>query len=190
VLARIKKKPYKLFSDIYKSAGALKNMQKITPHLWFKDQAEEAAKFYVSVFASANGRSKMGNISRYGKAGAKVSGMPEGSVMTIEFELAGQKFIALNGGPVFEFTPAVSFLVKCETQEEIDHFWEKLTEEGDETAQQCGWLKDKYGLSWQIVPAALDKMMKNEEAAERVMNALLPMKKIDMEGLNKAYGES
>ena len=121
-------------------------MQKITPCLWFDDKAEEAAKFYVSIFKN----SKLGKITRYGEAGAEVSGRPKGSVMTVTFETRGQEFMALNGGPHFKFTEAISFLVNCETQEEIDEMWEKLSAGGEKG--QCGWLKDKYGLSWQIVP--------------------------------------
>ncbi len=127
--------------------------QKITPFLWFDDQAEEAAKFYTSIFPN----SKIFNVARYDEAGAKASGRPAGSAMTVEFELEGQKFVALNGGPVFKFTEAISFVVNCESQEEVDKYWEKLTEGGEEG--QCGWLKDKFGLSWQIVPTALSDML-------------------------------
>jgi len=160
-------------------------MQKITPCLWFDDQAEEAANFYVSVFKN----SRVRQIARYGEAGAKVSGRPKGSVMTVIFELDGQEFMALNGGPIFKFTEAVSFMVNCETQEEIDRMWEKLSEGGDKKAQQCGWLKDKYGLSWQIVPTVLAEMMqdKNLEKTNRVMQAILQMKKIDIKTLQQAY---
>lgn len=160
-------------------------MQKITPCLWFDSNAEEAAKFYASVFKN----SKIGRISRYGEAGREVHGRPAGSVMTVEFELNGQTFTALNGGPVFQFTEAVSLQVMCETQEEIDYYWEKLSQGGDPSAQQCGWLKDKYGLSWQIVPTILAGLMsgKDAKAADRVMEALLQMKKLDIEGLQRAY---
>ena len=168
-------------------------MQKIIPNLWFADQAEEAANFYVSIFSakerpgSGHGKSKILDIARYGDAGAEVSGMPKGSVMTATFELDGQEFIGINGGPVFTFTPAVSFLISCETQAEIDYFWEKLTE-GGETVQ-CGWLKDKYGLSWQVAPPILDEMIKDQdhEKSERVMAAMIKMIKIDIEELKKAY---
>lgn len=158
-------------------------MQKITPFLWFNDQAEEAVNFYVSIFR----RSKIGRIARYGDESAAVSGRPAGSVMTITFKLAGQEFMALNGGPVFNFTPAISFLVNCKKQSEVDELWEKLSEGGEKS--QCGWLKDKYGVSWQIVPTVLDKMWraKNPEKRKRVMQALLKMTKIDIKQLKKAY---
>jgi predicted 3-demethylubiquinone-9 3-methyltransferase (glyoxalase superfamily) len=160
-------------------------MQRISPCLWFDNQAEEAAKFYVSIFKN----SRVGQIARYGEAGAEVSGRPKGSVMTVIFELDGQEFMALNGGPIFKFTEAISFMVNCETQEEIDRMWEKLSEGGDKKAQQCGWLKDKYGLSWQIVPTVLGEMMqdKNPEKTNRVMQAILQMKKIDIKTLKQAY---
>lgn len=160
-------------------------MQKITPFLWFDNQAEEAANFYVSIFRN----SKIGSISRYDEAGAKVSGRKEGSVMVIEFELEGQKFTALNGGPVFKFTPAISFLVNCETQEEIDKLWNKLSAVKEE--EQCGWLKDKYGVSWQIVPTILGKLLsdKDSEKSKRVMQAMLQMKKIDIAKLKQAYAQ-
>src|SRR3989344_7516434 len=152
-------------------------MKKITPFLWFENQAEEAARFYVSIFEN----SKIKSISRYGESGAEASGMPSGKVMTVSFELDGQDFTALNGGPVFKFTEAISFVVNCETQKEINHYWEKLSEGGDEKAQQCGWLKDRFGVSWQIVPVALGKMLSgpDKERSERVMKAILQMKKID-----------
>src|SRR5262245_21480115 len=126
-------------------------VKKIAPCLWFDDQAEEAANFYTSIFKN----SKIINISRYGKEGFEIHGRPAGSVMTVAFELDGQKFTALNGGPVFKFNEAVSFQVSCQSQEEVDYFWGKLSEGGDKNAQQCGWLKDKYGVSWQIVPTVL-----------------------------------
>jgi predicted 3-demethylubiquinone-9 3-methyltransferase (glyoxalase superfamily) len=159
-------------------------MQKITPDLWFDNSAEEAAKFYTSIFKN----SKIIDVARYGEAGAKVSGRPKGTVMTVIFEIEGQRFMALNGGPVFKFSPAISFLVNCETQEEVDDLWEKLSEGGEK--EQCGWLKDKYGVSWQIVPNALGEMLQDKDAkkSERVMEAMLQMKKIDVEGLKKAYG--
>lgn len=149
-------------------------MQKITPFLWFDNQAEDAAKFYVSVFKD----SKMGQVSRYGE------GMPgpAGSVMTAGFEIEGQAFIALNGGPVFKFTEAVSFVVNCDTQKEIDHYWDKLTAGGGKEVQ-CGWLKDKFGLSWQIVPSALPELVKK---SDKVMQALLHMKKLDISVLERA----
>lgn len=158
-------------------------MQKITPFLWFNDQAEEAATFYVSIFKNA----KILGSARYDEAGAKVSGRPAGSVMTVEFEIEGQHFTALNGGPVFTFTEAVSFVINCDTQEEIDRLWEKLTDGGQEV--QCGWLKDKYGLSWQVVPTAMAKMMSDSdpEKSKRVMEAMLKMKKLDIKTLKEAY---
>jgi predicted 3-demethylubiquinone-9 3-methyltransferase (glyoxalase superfamily) len=158
-------------------------MQKITPFLWFDDQAEEAANFYVSLFKN----SKLGDIARYDEAGAKASGRPSGSVMVIEFQLEGQDFVALNGGPHFKFTEAVSFVVNCETQQEVDDFWEKLSEGGEES--QCGWLKDKYGLSWQVVPTVLSRMLKDKdhEKSQRVMKAMLQMKKIEIAPLQQAY---
>ncbi len=158
-------------------------MQKITPFLWFDNQAEEAANFYTSVFKN----SKIGSVARYGEEGAAVSGQPNGSVMTVEFELEGQKFVALNGGPLFTFSPAISFVVNCEAQEEVDELWEKLSEGGE--TQRCGWLKDKYGVSWQIVPTVLVEMLQDKDAekAKRVMNAMLQMDKIDIAGLKQAY---
>lgn len=158
-------------------------MQKITPCLWFDDKAEEAANFYVSIFKN----SKIGTISRYDEAGAKVSGRPVGSVMVISFQLEGQDFTALNGGPVFKFTEAISFMVDCKTQEEVDELWTKLTAGGEES--QCGWLKDKYGLSWQIVPTALNEMLtdKDPEKAKRAMEAMLTMKKIDIAAVKAAF---
>ncbi len=158
-------------------------MQKITPNLWFDDKAEEAANFYTSIFKN----SKILNVTRYTEEGAKASGSSKGSVMTVAFQLEGQEFIALNGGPMFKFSEAISFIVNCETQEEVDYFWEKLSAGGEEGV--CGWLKDKYGLSWQIVPTALAKMLQDKDAlkSERVMSALLKMKKIDIEGLKKAF---
>lgn len=159
-------------------------MQKITPHLWFDYQAEEAVNFYMSIFKN----SKMLSMNRYEGEGAKVSGMSEGTVMSMEFELEGQAFMALNGGPVFSFSPAISFFVNCETQEEVDKLWEKLSSEGGEEVQ-CGWLKDKYGVSWQIIPSALGELMNDPDPmkSQRVMNAMLKMKKIDIKGLKQAY---
>jgi predicted 3-demethylubiquinone-9 3-methyltransferase (glyoxalase superfamily) len=160
-------------------------MLKITPCLWFDSNAEEAAKFYTSIFKS----SKIGKISRYGKEGYEIHGKPEGTVLTVEFELNGQTFTALNGGPAFKFNEAISFQVHCKTQNEVDYYWEKLSKGGDEKAQQCGWLKDRYGVSWQIVPIVLSEMLqdKNAEKSERVMKALLQMKKLDIKTLEQAY---
>ena len=158
-------------------------MQKITPFLWFDDKAEEAVNFYVSIFKN----SKIGSIARYGEAGAEVSGRQKGTVMTVTFQLDGQEFVALNGGPIFNFSPAISFVVNCETQEEVDRLWERLSEGGER--EQCGWLKDKYGVSWQVVPSVLVEMLQGRDAerSERVMKAMLQMNKIDIEGLKKAY---
>lgn len=158
-------------------------MQKIIPHLWFNDNAEEAVNFYISIFRDA----RILNIARYGEAGARVSGRPKGTVMTVEFVIEGQTFIALNGGPHFTFSPAISFLVNCATQEELDILWEKLAAGGE--IEQCGWLKDKFGVSWQIVPAALNEMVldKDPKKSERVMEALLQMEKIDLDVLKRAY---
>ena len=157
-------------------------MQKITPFLWFDDQAEEAVKFHTSIFKN----SKIGKIARYDKAGEKAAGRPAGSVMTIEFHLEGQEFVALNGGPMFKFTEAISFVVNCETQEEVDYYWEKLSEGGKEV--QCGWLKDKFGLSWQIVPTVLGELLSDKDAAkaQRVMTAMLKMVKLDIKKLKQA----
>ncbi len=157
--------------------------QKITPFLWFDDNAEEAVKFYVSIFKN----SKIGRMTRYGEEGAKVSGRPKGTVMTIAFQLEGQAFAALNGGPHFKFTEAISLVVNCKTQKEVDELWEKLSEGGEEG--QCGWLKDKYGLSWQIVPTVLSKMLqdKDPKKSERVMQALIQMRKFDIKRLKQAY---
>ena len=154
-------------------------MQKITPYLWFDNQAEEAANFYVSIFNN----SKIVNISRYGEAGPG----PAGTVLTVSFELEGQQFTALNGGPAFKFTEAVSFFVDCKSQEEVDDLWEKLTEGGEE--QPCGWLKDKFGLSWQIVPTVLIEMLNDPdpEKSKRVTEAMLQMKQIDIPTLEQAY---
>jgi len=158
-------------------------MQKLTPCLWFDDKAEEAARFYVSIFKNA----KLGTIVRYGEAGAQVSGRPKGSVMTVTFEIAGQEFVALNGGPLFKFTEAVSFMVKCHSQEEIDEMWSKLSEDGQEGP--CGWLKDKYGLSWQIVVPEWDEMLRDKDSAksERAMAAILQMSKPNLQRVQQAY---
>jgi predicted 3-demethylubiquinone-9 3-methyltransferase (glyoxalase superfamily) len=160
-------------------------MKGITPTLWFETQAEEAAKYYVSIFKNSN----ITSVTRYGAAGAAASGMPAGSVLTVAFELDGQEFVALNGGPVFKFTEAVSFMVNCEDQEEVDYYWEKLTRGGDEKAQICGWLKDKFGLSWQVVPIEFQKMMgdENPEKVERAMKVMLSMKKLDIAALKRAF---
>lgn len=154
----------------------------ITPCLWFDTQAEEGAQFYASVFKD----SKIGKISRYGKEGVEVHGKQPGTVMTVAFEIAGQKLLALNGGPQFKFNEAVSFQVHCETQEEIDYFWSRLAEGGEEGP--CGWLKDKFGLSWQVIPTALPQMLMNEnsEKAQRVMRSMLQMRKIDLAALKRA----
>ena len=156
--------------------------KKITPCLWFDTQAEEAAKFYASVFKNA----KIGKISRYGKEGFEVHGKQAGTVMTVEFEIEGQEFLALNGGPHFKFNEAVSFQVPCETQEEIDYFWSTLAKDGEEG--RCGWLKDKFGLSWQVFPRALPEMLMdgNSETAQRVMRSMLQMRKIDIGALKRA----
>jgi predicted 3-demethylubiquinone-9 3-methyltransferase (glyoxalase superfamily) len=155
--------------------------QKITPNLWFDDQAEEAARYYVSIFKD----SEIGNISRYGSGGP----MPEGSVLTVAFTLEGQRFTALNGGPQFTFSEAISFIVHCGTQEEVDHYWGRLSEGGPEQAQMCGWLKDKYGVSWQIVPDALIEFMTDTDPAkaQRTMQAMLQMKKLDIAVLKRAH---
>jgi len=157
--------------------------QKITPFLWFDNQAEEAVNFYTSIFEN----SKIGSAARYDEEGSKAAGRPKGSVMTVAFQLAGQDFVALNGGPVFKFSEAVSFVVNCESQKEVDHFWEKLSAGGEEV--QCGWLKDKFGLSWQVVPTVLSEMLQDKDAqkAKRVMAAMLKMKKIDIAELWRAY---
>lgn len=159
-------------------------IQKITPFLWFDDQAEDAANFYTSIFP----KSKVVNVTRYTEEGAAASGTQAGAVMTVEFQLHGQNFVALNGGPHFKFNEAISFVVNCETQEEVDHYWDKLSAGGDEQAQQCGWLKDRYGVSWQIVPRIVGELMAHpdQEAAQRAMRAILQMKKIDIETLQRA----
>ena len=156
--------------------------KKITPCLWFDTQAEEAAKFYASVFKN----SKVGKISRYGKEGFEVHGKKAGTVMTVEFELEGQKFLALNGGPHYKFTPAISLMVNCDDQAEIDALWEKLAEGGEHV--QCGWLTDKFGVSWQIVPGILPKLLGDPDRAKaaRVMQAMLKMVKLDIAGLQAA----
>lgn len=153
-------------------------MQKITPNLWFEDQAEEAAEFYTSVFKN----SRITDVSRYGEAGPR----PAGSVMVVEFELDGQQFLALNGGPEFQFTEAISFVINCESQEEVDYMWERLTDGGEES--MCGWLKDRYGVSWQVVPTALHALLSepDPEKASRIMEAFFQMRRIDLPRLERA----
>jgi len=161
-------------------------MQKITPFLWFDDKAEEAAKFYTSIFKN----SRILNIARYGEEGAEVSGRKKGSVMAVSFKLDGLEFTALNGGPVFKFSPAISFVVNCRTQEEVDRLWGKLS--ANPRAEQCGWLKDKYGVSWQIVPTILAKLLQDKDTkkSESVMAAMLKMKKISIKKLKQAYDQA
>ena len=161
-------------------------LQRITPFLWFDDHAEDAAKFYTSVFDN----SRIVTTTRYSKEASETAGRPEGSVMTIAFQLDGQDFTALNGGPVFKFNEAISLVVHCESQKEVDHYWNRLSEGGDPKAQQCGWLKDKYGVSWQVVPTELIRLLShpNPAKAQRAMAAMLQMKKIDIEKLRKAAG--
>jgi predicted 3-demethylubiquinone-9 3-methyltransferase (glyoxalase superfamily) len=159
--------------------------QKIVPCLWFDHQAEEAAKYYTGIVKN----SKITGVSHYTEVGREIHGRKPGSVMTVAFELDGQAFTALNGGPDFKFSEATSFQVLCETQKEIDHYWDQLSQAGDASAQQCGWLKDKFGLSWQILPKVLPEMMadRDQERAGRVMEALLQMKKLDLAELERAY---
>jgi predicted 3-demethylubiquinone-9 3-methyltransferase (glyoxalase superfamily) len=160
-------------------------MQKFMPCLWFDDNGEEAAKFYTAIFKN----SKITHVAHYGDAGSAAAGRPKGSVMTVSFQLDGQNFLALNGGPVFKFSPAISFIVNCDTQEEVDRLWETLSEGGAKS--QCGWLQDKYGVSWQIVPRALGEMMQDKDArkSERVMAALMKMDKISISGLKAAHAQ-
>jgi len=160
-------------------------IQRISPCLWFDDQAEAAAAFYTAIFNN----SKVVNVSRYGEAGREVHGRPPGTVLTVAFELDGQSFTALNGGPVFKFNEAISLQVNCATQEEVDYYWEKLSAGGDDKAQQCGWLKDRFGVSWQIVPVVLVQMISDPDPAKagRAMEAMLKMKKLDIAGLKRAY---
>jgi predicted 3-demethylubiquinone-9 3-methyltransferase (glyoxalase superfamily) len=160
-------------------------MQKITPFLWFDDKAEEAANFYVSIFKNA----KIGKITRYGEEAANASGRPPGTVMTVSFQIDGQEFIALNGGPHFHFTEAISLVVNCETQAEVDDLWVKLSNGGQES--QCGWLKDRYGLSWQIVPSVLGKLLHGSDAKKSAaaMRAMLQMDKLDIRRLQEAYDQ-
>jgi predicted 3-demethylubiquinone-9 3-methyltransferase (glyoxalase superfamily) len=163
----------------------MSTIQRIVPCLWFDHQAEDAARYYVGIFKN----SRIRDITRYGTAGFEQHRRPAGSVMTVLFDLDGQSFTALNAGPAFKFNEAISFQVECASQEEIDHYWEKLSAGGDPNAQQCGWLKDKYGVSWQIVPNNLDQLFEDEksEGAQRAMEALLEMKKLDMNELQRAF---
>jgi predicted 3-demethylubiquinone-9 3-methyltransferase (glyoxalase superfamily) len=165
----------------------MKISQKIAPCLWFDDEAEEAVRFYLTIFENSNVR----KVSRYGKAGHEFHQKPEGSVMAVAFELDGQPFTALNGGPIFRFNEAISLQVYCESQEEVDYYWKKLSEGGDDKAQQCGWLKDKYGVSWQVVPTVLPDLVGDPASAksQRAMEAMLGMKKIVIEDLKRAYAE-
>ena len=163
-------------------------IQKITPCLWFDDQAEEAAGFYTKIFRN----SRITKVTRYGKAGHEIHGRPAGTVMAVAFELEGQAFTALNGGPLFKFNEAISLQVMCATQEEVDYYWAKLSEGGDKKAQQCGWLKDKYGVSWQVVPTVLLEMLSDSDSrkSERTMEAMLQRKKFDIDKLKRAYAGS
>jgi predicted 3-demethylubiquinone-9 3-methyltransferase (glyoxalase superfamily) len=158
---------------------------RITPCLWFDDQAEEAARFYTAIFKN----SRIVHVSRYGEAGQEVHGKAPGTVMVVAFELDGQAFTALNGGPIFTFNEAISFQVDCQSQDEVDYYWSRLSEGGDERAQQCGWLKDRYGVSWQVVPRALIEMLSDPDPArsQRAMTAMLQMKKFDIAALRRAY---
>lgn len=160
---------------------------RIAPCLWFHDEAEEAARFYTDIFRD----SRIVRITRYGREGNDLHGRPVGSVMTVEFELHGQPFTALNGGPAFEFTEAISFQVMCDTQDELDRYWDRLAEGGDPAAQQCGWLKDRFGVSWQILPKGLTELIGDpgSEACRRAMRAMLRMKKLDLNELERAYHE-
>jgi predicted 3-demethylubiquinone-9 3-methyltransferase (glyoxalase superfamily) len=160
-------------------------VRRIAPCLWFDDEAEDAAKFYASIFR----KSKIGRIARYGEAGHEFHGKAPGTVMTVEFELEGQPFTGLNGGPVFKFNEAISLQVMCETQEEVDYYWDKLSEGGDEKAQQCGWLKDRFGVSWQVVPEIVSELVSDpdSEKSQRAMQAVLQMKKPDIAELKRAY---
>lgn len=162
----------------------MSKVRRIAPCLWFDGQAEEAARFYTSIFPN----SRITDVSCFGEAGYEVHGRPKGSVMVAAFELDGQPFTALNGGPLFKFNEAVSLMVSCETQEEVDYYWDKLSAGGEEQAQQCGWLKDRYGLSWQIVPTVLLRLMSNPDRAksEKTMAAMLKMRKLDIAALERA----
>src|SRR5215813_7610488 len=185
LLCRSRRSPFDLWMNPHQSRGDIHmpdTVQKITPFLWFDTQAEEAAKFYTSLFKN----SRIVGTTYYAAEAAKASGRPEGSVMTVEFELSGQRFTALNGGPIFKFTEALSLVVHCDTQEEVDHFWHGLSAGGEEV--QCGWLKDKFGLSWQVVPRVLLELIQDKDPARsnRVMAEMMKMKKIDIEALRKA----
>ena len=160
-------------------------MKAIVPCLWFNKEAEEAARYYCSIFKTA----ELGTITRYGNEGEEIHGGKPGQVLTVEFSLNGQKFLALNGGDHFKFNEAISFQVMCESQAEVDHYWEKLSAGGPVQAQQCGWLKDKFGVSWQVVPTVLGKLLgdKDPKKANRVMQAMMQMKKLDINGLQQAY---
>jgi len=164
----------------------MKSLKKITPCLWFNKEAEEAAKFYTGIFKN----SRITETSYYGNEGEEIHGGKPGSVLTVAFELDGQSFTALNGGPLFKFSEAISFQVDCETQEEVDYFWEKLSEGGDPECQQCGWTKDKFGVSWQVVPTILPELLTDPDRkkADRAMSALMKMKKLDIEALKRAHG--
>ena len=161
--------------------------QKITPFLWFDKEAEDAVKFYTSIFKN----SKIRNVTRYGEAGYEIHKMTAGTVQTMEFQLEGQDFVALNGGPLFKINEAISFQISCKTQKEVDYYWEKLTKGGDKNAQQCGWLKDKYGVCWQVVPSILGELLQDKDSkkSERVMEALLKMKKLDIAALKRAHAQ-
>jgi len=161
------------------------SIRAITPCLWFDTQAEDAATFYTGIFSN----SRIVSVMRYGKEGYEIHRKPAGTVLTVEFELNGQPFTALNGGPEFRFNEAISFQIMCETQEQVDHYWNTLSEGGDDRAQQCGWLKDKYGLSWQVVPTVLSELLKDPDPAKagRAMKAMLQMKKLDIDELKRAY---
>ncbi|HEX6324195.1 MAG TPA: VOC family protein [Vicinamibacterales bacterium] len=163
----------------------MSTVQMITPCLWFADQAEDAATFYTGIFPN----SRIRTVTRYGQAGQEIHGRPPGSVLTVDFELDGQPFTALNGGPLFTFNEAISLQVMCATQEDIDHYWDKLGAGGDPKAQQCGWLKDKFGVSWQVVPAGMAEILNDPDRAkaDRAMSAMLRMKKPDMAELKRAY---
>ncbi len=162
-----------------------KSNKRITPCLWFNRNAKEAVNFYTSVFKN----SKITNVTYYTESSSKASGMPVGSILTINFKLNGQEYVALNGGPIFKFTEAVSLMVECKDQKEIDYYWNKLSKGGDKKAQACGWLKDKYGLSWQIFPSIMTKVLKdkNQKRQDKVMEVMCQMKKLNVKALEKAY---
>jgi predicted 3-demethylubiquinone-9 3-methyltransferase (glyoxalase superfamily) len=162
--------------------------QRISPCLWFDDQAEEAARFYVGIFEN----SRILSLTRYGEAGSQVHHRPAGSVMTVVFDLDGQSFTALNGGPAFRFNEAISLQVHCSSQEEIDHYWDALSAGGDPAAQRCGWLKDRYGISWQVIPEGMERLLADPTSpgAQRAMEAVLAMKKLDIDAIRRAHGET